>query len=159
MRIYRDRLQNIHEKPVDAPLHWRLSAYGLLENDKGEWLMVEPAWTTRLDLPGGGVEIDESMRDAVKRELYEETGYKVEAEEMPIYLGENDFYYDYIDQFQHCIILVYRIRLTDEKRDAEVVNTVEGFEIRDMRWVDPKSLTEDQVQPIFWPLVARMRAL
>lgn len=60
----------------------RLAAYAVIVNDADELLltwyngegMLAPKWT----LPGGGVEFDEAIADAVVREVYEETGYHVE---------------------------------------------------------------------------------
>ncbi|MEE6271969.1 NUDIX hydrolase [Georgenia wangjunii] len=61
----------------------RLAAYGLLTSEDGLILLTwfrgnvrsEPCWT----LPGGGVELDETLRAAVVREVFEETGYTVRA--------------------------------------------------------------------------------
>lgn len=61
----------------------RLAAYALLTTDDGQVLLTwfngnarnEPSWT----MPGGGVEFDESIRDAVSREVFEETGYTVDV--------------------------------------------------------------------------------
>lgn len=61
----------------------RLAAYAVIVNEADELLltwyngegMVTPKWT----LPGGGVEFDEAVADAVVREVYEETGYQVEV--------------------------------------------------------------------------------
>lgn len=63
--------------------HVRLAAYGLIVNTAGEMLLTwfnggdrgGAAWT----LPGGGVEFDESLAEALVREVYEETGYRVIA--------------------------------------------------------------------------------
>lgn len=60
--------------------HTRLAAYALLVNDADEILLSwfngpTPMWT----LPGGGVEYDETIQDAVVREVYEETGHHVEV--------------------------------------------------------------------------------
>lgn len=60
----------------------RLAAYALLTRD-GQILLTwfngsrqaEPSWS----MPGGGVEFDESLEDAVVREVFEETGYRVEV--------------------------------------------------------------------------------
>ena len=67
--------------------HTRLAAYVLLVDDGGAdgqervllaWWNGEghsdPAWS----LPGGGVEFDESVRDGLVREVFEETGFHVE---------------------------------------------------------------------------------
>lgn len=59
----------------------RLAAYALLVNDRDEILLTwfngnamgGPSWT----MPGGEVNFDESIVDAVLREVYEETGYRV----------------------------------------------------------------------------------
>ncbi len=56
----------------------RLAAYGLLTTEDGKILLTwfngtTPCWT----MPGGGVEFDESIQDAVAREVFEETGYLV----------------------------------------------------------------------------------
>lgn len=63
--------------------HVRLAAYALIVNTAGEILLTwfnggtygHPAWT----LPGGGVDYDESLAQALVREVYEETGYRVIA--------------------------------------------------------------------------------
>lgn len=61
----------------------RLAAYGLLTTDDGHILLTwfngsahaAPCWT----MPGGGVEFDESIGAAVAREVWEETGYRVDV--------------------------------------------------------------------------------
>lgn len=61
----------------------RLAAYALITNERDEILLTwyngehglaEPKWS----MPGGGVEFDESVADAAVREVYEETGYRVQ---------------------------------------------------------------------------------
>ena len=57
----------------------RLAAYAVIVDDERVLLALwneptEPLWT----LPGGGVELDETVEQAVVREVREETGYDVE---------------------------------------------------------------------------------
>ena len=61
--------------------HTRLAAYALLVDDERVLLAwwngeghSDPAWS----LPGGGIEFEESIRDGLVREVFEETGYHVE---------------------------------------------------------------------------------
>lgn len=61
----------------------RLAAYALLTSQDGKILLTwfngntgnQPGWT----MPGGGVDFDESIREAVAREVFEETGYTVDV--------------------------------------------------------------------------------
>jgi 8-oxo-dGTP diphosphatase len=61
--------------------HTRLAAYALIVDETERILLawcngsgwMKPCWT----LPGGGVEYDESVEQAVLREVLEETGYRV----------------------------------------------------------------------------------
>lgn len=66
--------------------HVRLAAYALIVDEQDRVLLTwfngegraDPCWS----LPGGGVEFDESLRDACRREVHEETGYTVEVGEL-----------------------------------------------------------------------------
>ena len=55
---------------------YRVSIKALIYNDAGQILVVKedgrPCW----DLPGGGMDYGETFESALKRELYEEVGYK-----------------------------------------------------------------------------------
>lgn len=58
----------------------RLSVVALVHDDKGQILMGRRrrgAAQGRLVMPGGGVELGESLARALRREVYEETGLKV----------------------------------------------------------------------------------
>ena len=156
MNVFYNKEGMACEKPKGKEVVWRPSAFGVLKNEKGEWLMVQPSWSTRLDLPGGGIKSDELLMDGMVREFYEETGYRVEPAGQPVFVGERYFVED--DIWFHYVTIVYEVSLTSEKRDEDVVNTFEdGYEIVDSRWVDPLKLKEDDCAVIFWPYVKSLQ--
>lgn len=69
-----------------------ISLKGLVCNDKGEVLVVKETGRAWWDLPGGGMDHGEDMRQAIAREMYEEVrlegdfDYKIIAVEEPKHL-------------------------------------------------------------------------
>lgn len=71
---------------------FRISMKGLIRNHAGKVLVVKETGRTWWDLPGGGMDHDESIKEGIARELHEEvelTGdftYRVIAVEEPSFL-------------------------------------------------------------------------
>ena len=74
-RLYSDTLGNRVAHDGVSPVSWRLSSYVVAVRD-GAILLVEPVWAERWELPGGEVELDESLLDGAIRECREETGHR-----------------------------------------------------------------------------------
>mgnify|MGYP000846557018 FL=1 len=55
---------------------YRISLKALIYNDAGQILVVKEIDRTYWDLPGGGMDFVETIESSLKRELYEEVGYK-----------------------------------------------------------------------------------
>ena len=55
---------------------YRISLKALIYNDAGQILVVKEIDRTYWDLPGGGMDFGETIESSLKRELYEEVGYK-----------------------------------------------------------------------------------
>ncbi|MCE9517513.1 NUDIX domain-containing protein, partial [Candidatus Nomurabacteria bacterium] len=57
-------------------MHPRIGVYGIFFN-QGKILLIKKSrgpYKGKYDLPGGGIEYSEKIEDALKREIYEETG-------------------------------------------------------------------------------------
>jgi len=96
----------------------------------------EPAkgrWT----FPGGAVELGESLEEAVKREVLEETGLQVEV-------GEVAAVIDHLDRDQagrvryHYVIVDYAARPAGAQQEAPPLRP--GSDVSDARWVGPEDL-------------------
>ncbi len=94
----------------------RLAAYAVITDDQGRVLLAlwnegsRRQWT----MPGGGVELDEGVEQAVVREVREETGYDVVAGAL---LGVDTY------------VLPPHRRLNDSNRSLKAVRTVFRAEI------------------------------
>jgi ADP-ribose pyrophosphatase YjhB (NUDIX family) len=83
----------------------RVSVYGVyIEN--GRILMKRHAKMRTFDLPGGGIDIGETIEHALIREYKEETGLDVSVGKL-LYASENMFCYE--GENAHAIMLFYQI--------------------------------------------------
>ena len=67
---------NRRKKISVSKLKFRPSVYGLLFKDNK--ILLCPNWDG-YDFPGGGMNIDETLEETLKREFWEETGLRIEA--------------------------------------------------------------------------------
>lgn len=101
----------------------------LIQNDKGEYLLLRRAEVmtseseTHWDIPGGRIEPEEALHDALRREVLEETGIKLSDE--PELLAAQDIFVSAINL--HVVRLTYRL-----KGQGEVVLS---HEHQETRWV------------------------
>ena len=136
--IYGNKIKVPKEK-----FQFRTSAYGIIKND-GKILLVNTRSSGKWFFPGGEVEIGESLEDAIKREVMEETGIEIKIEKF-LTFKESYFYYDPLDQaFQNYgffyICKPKTFDLTEE-------NQVEFDEAEKPEWVELTKLTKDDFQP------------
>lgn len=72
------------ELPHYTEYDTRLAAYAVVRDDAGRVLLA--LWNEteggRWTMPGGGVELDETVEEAVVREVREETGYDVRVDRL-----------------------------------------------------------------------------
>ncbi|MDP2807168.1 MAG: NUDIX domain-containing protein [bacterium] len=113
-------------------LVFRPSVYGVIIHDD-KILMLRNKSNGKLFFPGGGVNLAETLSDALSREIREETGIEIEVEKF-LHFKEQFFYWDPGDVAYHMFNFFYIcqpktfILLNDDEVDDE--------EAEKPRWID-----------------------
>jgi nucleoside triphosphatase len=102
----------------------------LISNPRGKILLAKShKWFDKYTLPGGHIEIGETMTEAVKREVKEEVGLDVEVEEM-LLMQEAIFAPEFYKK-RHFIFIDFACRTKDDQVKLD------KKEIQDYIWVYP----------------------
>jgi 8-oxo-dGTP pyrophosphatase MutT (NUDIX family) len=120
-------------------LRFRPAVYALIPQDD-QVLLVSMRRTKKYYLPGGGIDLGEKIEDALKREVREETGIKVEVGQF-VHFQEDFFYYDPSDEAYHSMLFYYLCRpITFELADEA---HIDDGEVEKPDWVDWKNLRSE----------------
>jgi 8-oxo-dGTP diphosphatase len=124
--ICEDIDRNTYEVPA-SELYFRPSVYGVVVQD-GK-VLLSKQWNG-YDFPGGGMDLGETIEEALVREVKEETGLDVRVGK--VLACENSFFkMPFTGKYAHCILMYYLCEVTggeittahfseDEKRYADM---------------------------------------
>lgn len=130
-------------KKVTLPrdkFRFRPSVYGLIR--QGDKICVcRTKSSGQIWFPGGGVEIGESLHDALRREVDEETGLKNVQIGRQLKVIENFFYYGPTDEAMHAFLFFYEC--TTEEKDFKANHLVQDEESRDFQWLEIENIRRD----------------
>jgi nucleoside triphosphatase len=102
----------------------------LILNHHGKLLLVRShKWFDRLTIPGGHIELGETMEQAVKREVKEEVGLDVEV--VDFVLTQEAIFSPEFWKRRHYIFFDFLCRCQTD------TVTVDGVEVQDHLWVEP----------------------
>jgi len=122
-------------------LVFRPSVYGLLFQDNK--ILLSPQWSG-YDFPGGGVNIEETLTEALEREFREETGLTVRVGS-PIHSGTT-FYApgassSHAGEYWNVVYLYYLVEATAGTLSTEFFDEDEKEYTRLAEWIDVDSVT------------------
>lgn len=132
-----------------SPVSWRVSAYVVVVREHAI-LMVEPVWASRLELPGGGIEIElqETLVEGAGRECREETGYRFTPDaDGPRFIAESFFFLHAPARYCHSLMFAIGGTVDDQPdpawcKDPDEINAV--------HWVPLASLAAGDVHLPHW---------
>jgi 8-oxo-dGTP diphosphatase len=102
-----------------------VSVAGVVVDDQGRALIIQRRDNGHWEPPGGVLEHGETIEDGLRREVYEETGLKVEPERLAGI---------YQNMQRHIVALVFRCRAVDGQM-------AENAEVAGFIWAAPAEIT------------------
>jgi 8-oxo-dGTP diphosphatase len=130
-----DKDGNQFEVPV-LDLQMRPSVYGVIISD-GKVLLVRQ-WDG-YDFPGGGIDLGETIEEALVREVKEESGMDVVVGE--IIACENSFFKTNKGEYLHSVLLYYTCEVVGGELSIDGIDEAEKAYVRDLpEWVPLEKL-------------------
>ena len=128
--ICHDKDNNKFEVPVDE-LIMRPSIYGVIIRD--DKILLVRQWDG-YDFPGGGIDLGEDLRDALVREVREETG--MEAKVGEIFSCENSFFKTEKGKCLHSILLYFTCEIVGGELSIDGIDEAEKAYVHELpEWV------------------------
>ena len=110
----------------------RMGSGVLFFNNKGELLVLKPSYKDGYEIPGGSIELDESPRKAVLREVEEEIGIDVYSSEIAKLLCVD--YQDAVEPKTESIMFIFDGGILSDEKLSQI--KVDGKEIIDFKFIN-----------------------
>ena len=133
-----------------ALIRHRETARILLQADSGRFLLMFSLWSPESGLeprwvsPGGGIDPSEELSVAASRELFEETGLRVDPADLGSKVAEIGFSQPWPSgDYETGVAHFFKFRVSEEFQvDRSSWTDEEHRDILDVRWWDAKQLIE-----------------
>lgn len=126
---------------------FRVSAYGILK--KGDKILLQRnPLIKEFSLPGGGIELGETIEKGLAREYGEETGLKVKPKKL---LAVTEDFFTYGNENAHSVLIFYEV----EKISGTLATNDEDS--AEVKYIETKNLTKKTVQRVFWKVIKSLK--
>ena len=141
-----DVFGNEHQRKLKN-FKFRASAYGILFENNKILLKRHPA-IEKFDLPGGGIELDETIPEGLVREIKEETGLSVEVGKL---LLVEDSFFTHNGEDAHGILIFYEVNKIGGTLTTNEDDSIEA------KYFDIDSLNHDNVHRSCWSVIDQIK--
>jgi 8-oxo-dGTP pyrophosphatase MutT (NUDIX family) len=150
--LFRDFGQTEVQHDGVSPITWRMTVYVLAQRDR-KILLTEPTFVQRQERPSGEVDAHEPLFEGARREVWEETGYRLTSlSQTPLHFEEVFFYETNTRRYRHAIIAIFAGQVEAE---ADPAWRPLPDEIKRVAWIDPASLSSNNIPIHQWPALAK----
>lgn len=138
--------------PYDgSELAWRISVQAVIERE-GKILLIKDRRQEFYSTPGGGVEVDEPIAEALQREMLEEVGARVRMGEV-LYVHQDRFYHRGNGRFFESMIFFFQAELLEEPGLPQDKN------VEYARWFSYDELRADNLNACVYEVLKSMGRL
>lgn len=131
---------NKKKVPINK-LKLRVSVYGIL-TDKNRILLSWNPFISKYVLPGGAVELGETMDSALVREFKEETGLDIETTKL---IDAKEDFFMMENKYAHAVLLIYKVK----KVGGDVLNNGNGHDSEKLEYIKKSDSKMKKLAPIF----------
>lgn len=126
---------------------FRIGAYGVLIKGHKILVQVHP-YTKKYGLPGGAVEMGETINEALKREFREETGLKINVKNI-IGIEEQFFTNPDFNEDAHSLFLLYKV----EKKSGTLLTGGNNDDVLRAEYINTKDLNRNNTEKYLWNIL------
>jgi len=144
--IAHDIKGNCHEVSTEL-LKMRVSVYGILTNTSGAVLLQRHPSANKFALPGGGVDIGETVTQALVREFKEETNLNIKIGQL---LDICDDYFTHDGKYCQTVMIFYSVTSFGKN----LINQNEE-DVAETKFVTADEISENLIQAIHWPIIKK----
>lgn len=150
---------NIEVRDIDGKSHvrnlknfrFRIGVYGLLVEGNKILVQTHP-YTKKFGLPGGAVDMGETLEDALKREFTEETNLNIKVGNI-FDVSEQFFTNPNFDEDAHSFFLFYRV----EKISGKLTANGNGDDVLEARFINSRDLNKNNTEKYMWKILKYLR--